>query len=105
MDDMCIVFVNTTALQDNPRYRVYSPNVMHTCSTLQEVADLIRPCREEGKKLRGVGFGNTHNCALYPADEAPNFAGNNCIGQWDSNNVQVPREVLYCFSLCCLIMY
>jgi hypothetical protein len=48
---MYVVFVYTTALQDNARYRVYCPNAMHTCSTLQEVADLIRPFREAGKKI------------------------------------------------------
>jgi hypothetical protein len=83
LDDMPIVFVNIAPLPDNPRYRVYCPNVMHTCSTLPEVADVLRPFREGGKKIRGVGFGNAHYCALFPTDEAPNFAGNNCIGQWD----------------------
>jgi hypothetical protein len=83
MDDMAIVFVNTTALLDNFRYRVYCPKIMHTCSTLTEVTEVLRPFSDEGKKIRGVGFGNAHYCALFPIDEEPNFAGNNCIGQWD----------------------
>ncbi len=83
MDDMCILFVNTSSLKDNPRYRVYSPNVMQTCSTLQEVADVLSPFRDAGTKIRGVGYGNAHYCALFPATQEPNFAGDNCLGQWE----------------------
>ena len=83
MDDMCILFVNTSALNDNPRYRVYSPKAMHTCSTLHELTDVLRPYRDTGTKVRGVGYANTHFCALFPANEEPNFAGDNCLGQWD----------------------
>ena len=83
IDNMYIIFVNTSSLCDNQRYRVFTPTVMQTCRTLQEVAEVIRPFRNLGKSIRGVGFGNTHYCAFYPANEEPNFAGTNCIGQWD----------------------
>jgi hypothetical protein len=83
IDNMCIIYVNTSALNDNLRYRVFTPNVMQTCTTLQEVAEVIRSFKESGTSIRGVGFGNTHYCALFPANEEPNFAGANCVGQWD----------------------
>ena len=83
IDGMCVIFVNTSSLNDNPRYRIYTPKVMVTCTTLEEVGNVIRPFRDSGTKVRSVAYGNTHYCALYPANEEPNFAGENCVGQWD----------------------
>ena len=83
MDSMCIIFVNTSCPNDSMRYRVYTPNVVYTCATLPEMTAVIHPFRESGTNIRGVAFGNTHFCALYPATEEPNFAGDYCIGQWD----------------------
>jgi hypothetical protein len=39
--------------------------------------------QERVKACLKVGYANTHFCALFPANEEPNFAGDNCLGQWD----------------------
>ena len=83
MDDMCIILVNTIPENEQLRYRVYTPTGVTLCPTLQEVQDIIQPLRYLGKSVRGVGFGTAHFCALYPADEDPNFAGPSSIDRWD----------------------
>jgi hypothetical protein len=83
MDDMCIILVNTIPQNEQLHYRVYTPTGVTLCPTLQEVQNIIQPLRYLGKSVRGAGFGNAHFCALYPADEDPNFAGPSSIDRWD----------------------
>ena len=83
MDDMCIIYVNTHPQNDQVRYTVYTPTGVHICPTLMDVQNVIRPFRFLGNNVRGVGFGSSNFCALYPADVDPNFAGGNSIERWD----------------------
>jgi hypothetical protein len=73
IDNMCIIFVNTSCPNDSMRYRVFTPKVMQTCATLQEMTEVIHSFRESGTNIRGVAFGNIHYCALYPAKEELNL--------------------------------
>ena len=56
---------------------------LRPCYTWNDVSWLLDGARDRTMKLRGIAYGNTQYCALFPHDEQPNFAGDSAMGQFE----------------------
>ncbi len=83
MDKMVILLIDTTAEPNVPRYSVYCPDRCLVTNRMQDVSWLLDGARDRTMKIRGIAYGNTQYCALFPHDEQPNFAGASAIGQFE----------------------
>ena len=82
IDKTVILFIDTMAPADVPRYRVYCRGRCQLVSHMEGASEVLRDATKRGEKLCGVAAQVNHFCCLYPVKEQPNFAGPNAIGQF-----------------------
>jgi hypothetical protein len=76
---MNVLFIDTSAQPDTPRYRMYGRNGCQHFFTMEQVSVGMNAKINYGN-LRGVAFGHGHFCPLYLRNMQPNFAGKHAIG-------------------------
>jgi hypothetical protein len=79
MDNMDVMFIDTSAQPGIHRYRMYGRNGCQHFFTMDQVSAVMSAKIKYGS-LRGVAFGHGHFCPLYPRNMQPNFAGKHAIG-------------------------
>jgi hypothetical protein len=82
IDNLIILFINTMAAEDAPRYKVYCRDRCLVTNRVELVSELLRDARAASITIRGIAYGNTQYCSLYPRNEQPNFAGACAIGHF-----------------------
>ena len=82
IDNLIILFIDTMAAEDAPRYKVYCRDRCLVTNRVELVSELLRDARAASITIRGIAYGNTQYCSLYPRNEQPNFAGASAIGHF-----------------------
>ena len=82
IDTMVILYIDTMAEGNDPRYRVYCRDKCLLTNQMETVTSLLCGAMQRSIKICGVAGKNMHFSSLYHMDEQPNFAGPNAIGQF-----------------------